>query len=144
MNTDKAINWNVDWNVWHKRVKDALNAFNIDDAVYISEKLQLEFGEDDPISYSGIASVLNDMMEWMIVHQEANWDGVVRDSDKIKYLDINCYRDEGNFITTEQHFRTKEPEVFLDAFIRVTLCPTSRTDPELYFKIEFICASQMW
>ena len=141
---NKNVNGNIDWNIWHNKVKDAIAAFNIDDVMIIAGKLNLEFGEDDPISYGSILEVLNDMMEWMIVHYESNWDGNIETVDKIKHLELNYYRDEGNFIVTEQHFRTKECCDLFDTFIRVTLCPTSYTDPELYFKIEFICVGQMW
>ena len=137
-------NKNIDWNIWHNKVKDAITAFSIDDFVIIAEKLNLEFGEDDPISYGAILGILNDMMEWMIAHYESGWDGNIETVDKIKYLELNYYRDEGNFIVTEQRFRSKENCDFFDTCIRVTLCPTSYTDSELYFKIEFICAGQMW
>ena len=141
----------IDWNIWHNKVKDAKTAFQIDDMILICEKLNIAFGEDDPISYGGISDLLDTAMEWLIVHYNNKWDGEVKDSDKIRCYGFNYYRDEGGFFTIENHFKTTGNTGtdldYIDPYIRISLVPTSfgmMDVKDLYFKIEFIVASQMW
>lgn len=141
----------IDWNIWHSKVKEAKTAFQIDDMILICEKLNIAFDEDDPISYGGISELLDTAMEWLIVHYNNKWDGVIRDSDKIRCYGFNYYRDEGGFFTIENHFKTtgntNTDLDYIDPYIRISLVPTSfglMDVKDLYFKIEFIVASQMW
>ena len=139
----------IDWNIWYKKVKDAKAAFQIDDLLEICKNLQIAFSEDDPISYSGISEVLTDAMEWIIIHYD-NWDGNIKDDDKISYHSFNYYLDEAGFITIEQHFKclsNDENLKYIDPYLKIVLLPATKDSnnlDDLYFKIEFIVASQMW
>lgn len=135
---------NIDWNIWHGKVKEALDAFMIEDVVEIADIFGLEWGEDDPVSYSGITQCLNTAMEWIIEHYIAHWDGVMTDEDKVKYYNFNCYINEAGFITVEQHFRATKTKEILDPYLKITLKPVEQGSDDMYFDIVFICASQMW
>lgn len=147
---DKPKKPEIDWNIWHKKVKEAKSAFQIDDMFAVCRKLHIVFREDDPISVSGINEVLDDAMEWIIEHYNSKWDGYIKDEEKIPYHNFNYYLDEAGFITIEQHFKSmdnSEDIEYIDPYLKITLMPADRFSgkiEDLYFKIEFVIASQMW
>lgn len=146
----------IDWNIWHKRVKDAIAAFQIEDMVAVCNRLNIAFDVDDPISYSGIVELLNEAMEWMIEHYENKWDGKeIPEEDKNKRFNFNYFIDDGGFITIEHHFKKLddmcEDIEFLDPILHITLSKLKSDDmveledeDDTYFSIDFIIASQMW
>ena len=135
---------NIDWNIWHYKVKEAIDSFMIDDMMEIVKRLELEWGEDDPVSYTSITALLNTAMEWIIEHYMAKWDGKMTEADRVKYYRFNCYKDEAGFITVEQHFHMNTTEEVLDPYLKITLKPVEQGSDDMYFDIVFICASQMW
>jgi hypothetical protein len=142
---------NIDWNIWHDKVKDAKAAFQIDDMLAVCNKLNIAFGEDDPISFGGISDMLDTSMEWIIEHYCNKWDGSYNEEDVVKFYKTNCYLDESGFITVECHLKKIGDEntnlEFLDPYIKIVLLPADNKDlkiSNLYFKIEFIIASQIW
>lgn len=141
---------NIDWNIWHAKVKDAKAAFQIDDMLAICNKLGIEFGEDDPISFGGVNDLIDTVTEWMIDHYNMKWNGKT-DNEGISFYRSNCYLDEAGFITVECRLKKLggdgTPLEFIDPFIRIVLLPADKDNTaidNLYFKIEFILASQMW
>lgn len=130
----------IDWNTWHEKLHNAIEAFNFDGALKVIEKLGIygidvdgENREKYDITPSILYSEVEDRIEKIIRAYTAAEQNIEVEKDDSIY-----FTEEG---TIETYMSLHSKELPIDPQFRISL---KSFGGEKYIEIEFIIASQLW
>ena len=137
----RLLDYEIDWNRWHKKLDDCMAAFPFDDAADICKDLGLREQEDDDTVYEVKGASLYCDVQYLakilIAMKEDNWEPSDKSGILQIFKDSYAYIDNGMYIAELKFYQdcTKRLQT---PFIRISL--NSHDD----FIIEFIVIDQMF
>lgn len=136
----RLLDYEIDWNRWHKKLDDGMAAFPFDDAAVICKDLGLLDEDDDTVYEVKGASLYRDVQylaKILIAMREDNWEPVDKSGILQIFKNSYAYIDDGTYIAELKFYqdRTKRLQT---PFIRIAL------DSHDNFIIEFIVIDQIF